>query len=78
MITMEIPGKSPRRTDSRMSLPDPEDGRRRLVQLTHDGHELARELVAIGPKISSETLAGLSDKEQQDLLQLLDRLGRKS
>lgn len=56
---------------------DPADGRRRLVQLTHDGHELARELVAIGPEISRETLAGLSDREQRDLLRLLDRLGRK-
>lgn len=56
---------------------DPADGRRRLVQLTHDGHELARELVAIGPSISRETLAGLSEKEQRDLLRLLDRLGRK-
>jgi DNA-binding MarR family transcriptional regulator len=56
---------------------DPADGRRRLVQLTHDGHELARELVAVGPAISRETLAGLSEQEQQDLLRLLDRLGRK-
>ena len=56
---------------------DPGDGRRRLVQLTHDGHELARDLVAIGPAISRETLAGLSEKEQRDLLRLLDRLGRK-
>ena len=56
---------------------DPADGRRRLVQLTHDGHELARELVTIGPEISRETLAGLSDKDQRDLLHLLDRLGRK-
>lgn len=56
---------------------DPDDGRRRLVQLTHDGHELARELVAIGPTISSETLEGLSEKEQGELLRLLDRLGQK-
>jgi MarR family transcriptional regulator, lower aerobic nicotinate degradation pathway regulator len=56
---------------------DPADGRRRLVQLTHDGHELARELVAIGPTISCETLEGLSEKEQRELLRLLDRLGRK-
>jgi DNA-binding MarR family transcriptional regulator len=56
---------------------DPEDGRRRLVQLTHDGHELARELVAIGPAISRETLEGLSEPEQRDLLRLLDRLGGK-
>ena len=56
---------------------DPDDGRRRLVQLTHDGHELARELVAIGPAISRETLEGLSEPEQRDLLRLLDRLGRK-
>lgn len=55
---------------------DPADGRRRLVQLTHDGHELARDLVAIGPEISRETLAGLTDKEQRELLRLLDRLGR--
>ena len=57
---------------------DPADGRRRLVQLTHDGHELARELAAIGPVISSETLAGLSEKEQRELLRLLDHLGQKS
>jgi DNA-binding MarR family transcriptional regulator len=56
---------------------DPDDGRRRLVQLTHDGHELARELVDIGPAISRDTLAGLSDKEQRDLLRLLDKLGRE-
>lgn len=56
---------------------DPADGRRRLVQLTHDGHELASEVVAIGPEISRDTLAGLTDREQQDLLRLLDRLGRK-
>lgn len=56
---------------------DPADGRRRLVQLTHDGHELARELVEIGPEISRDTLAGLTDKEQRDLLRLLDRLGSK-
>ncbi|WP_193369506.1 MarR family winged helix-turn-helix transcriptional regulator [Pelagibius marinus] len=56
---------------------DPADGRRRLVQLTHDGHELARDLVEIGPAISRETLAGLTDNEQRDLLRLLDRLGRK-
>jgi len=56
---------------------DPDDGRRRLVQLTHDGHELARELVVIGPTISSETLEGLSEAEQRDLLRLLDKLGRK-
>jgi len=56
---------------------DPDDGRRRLVQLTHDGHELARELVAIGPTISRETLDGLSAQEQRDLLHLLDKLGQK-
>src|SRR3546814_14791347 len=56
---------------------DPDDGRRRLVQLTHDGHELAREVVAIGPGISPETLEGLREQEQSDLLHLLDRLGRK-
>jgi MarR family transcriptional regulator, lower aerobic nicotinate degradation pathway regulator len=56
---------------------DPDDGRRRLVQLTHDGHELAREVVAIGPDISRETLQGLSEQEQRDLLRLLDKLGQK-
>jgi len=56
---------------------DPDDGRRRLVQLTHDGHELARELVEIGPEISRDTLSGFSEKEQRDLLRLLDRLGHK-
>lgn len=57
---------------------DPADGRRRLVQLTRDGHELARELEAIGPSISRETLADLDEEEQRILLRLLDRLGRKS
>jgi DNA-binding MarR family transcriptional regulator len=47
------------------------------VQLTRDGHELARQLVAIGPAISSETLEGLSAKEQRELLRLLDKLGQK-
>jgi len=56
---------------------DPADGRRRLVQLTRDGHELARELIAIGPTISDEILAGLNEKERRDLLRLLDRLGQK-
>lgn len=56
---------------------DPDDGRRRLVQLTHDGHELARELVGIGPAISRETLEGLSAQEQRDLLRLLDKLGQR-
>jgi len=56
---------------------DPADGRRRLVQLTHDGHEEARALVAIGPAISRETLEGLSEAEQSELLRLLDKLGQK-
>jgi len=56
---------------------DPADGRRRLVQLTRDGHELAGELVTIGPAISSETLAGFDEEEKRDLLRLLDRLGQK-
>ncbi|NIA70020.1 MarR family transcriptional regulator [Pelagibius litoralis] len=56
---------------------DPADGRRRLVQLTRDGHEMAGELVAIGPVISRETLAGLSPEDQRDLLRLLDSLGQK-
>lgn len=56
---------------------DPADGRRRLVQLTRDGHELAGELVGIGPAISGEILADLDVEEQRDLLRLLDRLGQK-
>lgn len=56
---------------------DPADGRRRLVQLTRDGHDMARELVVIGPQISGETLDGLEPNEQAELLRLLDRLGRK-
>jgi len=47
------------------------------TQSTGWGHALARELVAIGPGISRETLEGLSEKEQRDLLRLLDRLGQK-
>ncbi|WP_299621740.1 MarR family winged helix-turn-helix transcriptional regulator [Pelagibius sp.] len=56
---------------------DPADGRRRLVQLTRDGHEMARDLVVIGPEISRETLAGLNPDEQRELLRLLDLLGQK-
>lgn len=57
---------------------DPADGRRRLVQLTRDGHELAHELEGIGPAISGEILAGFDEEEQRSLLRLLDRLGQKS
>src|SRR3546814_21032612 len=56
---------------------DPDDGRRRLVQLTNDGHELAREGVAIGPGIWRETLEGRNKQEQHDMLHLTARSGRK-
>jgi MarR family transcriptional regulator, lower aerobic nicotinate degradation pathway regulator len=36
-----------------------------------------RGVVAIGPEISRETLEGLSETEQRDLLRLLDRVGQR-
>src|SRR3546814_12523648 len=56
---------------------DPDDGRRRLVQLTHDGHELAREVVAIGPGLSRGPLEGPSGQGQSDLPPPPDRWGRR-
>ena len=57
---------------------DPADGRRRLVRLTEAGHELARSLRAIGPRISELTLDGFSAAERRELLRLLARLGARA
>ena len=56
---------------------DPADGRRRLGQLTRDGHDLAAELATLGPGISREILDGLEPREQAELLRMLDKLGQK-
>ena len=57
--------------------PDPADGRRRLAQLTQSGQSLADTLLEVGPEISAATLAPFSAAERQQLLSLLDRLGRR-
>ena len=58
--------------------PDPDDGRRRLVRLTEEGHALARELRSVGPTVSEMTLASFSAVERRELLRLLARLGERA
>ena len=56
---------------------DPKDGRRRLIQLTQPGHDLALRLRAIGPRISEHILAELSPRDCKALLRLLAQLGAR-
>ena len=58
--------------------PDPDDGRRRLVRLTEEGHALAQNLRSVGPTISEMTLAGFTAAERRELLRLLAQLGERS
>jgi MarR family transcriptional regulator, lower aerobic nicotinate degradation pathway regulator len=54
--------------------PDPEDGRRILVEATAAGRELVERLAPGALAISEETLAPLSEAERETLLLLLRRL----
>jgi len=53
---------------------DPDDRRRRLVQLTVKGQEEAAALRRHGPVITARTLAGLTPQEQETLVALLEKL----
>lgn len=53
---------------------DPDDRRRRLVQLTVKGQEEAMALRRHGPVITARTLAGLTPREQETLVALLEKL----
>ena len=56
---------------------DPGDGRRRLIQLTRSGADLAKRLREIGPRISEATLAGFNARDRKSLLRLLAMLGER-
>ncbi len=56
---------------------DPTDRRRRLAQLTRSGHDLGRELIEIGPRISERILDPFTPDERRTVLRLLERLGNR-
>lgn len=53
---------------------DPDDSRRRLVDLTDSGQALIDDLVLVGEAATKETLASLNEDEQQTLMTLLARI----
>ena len=57
-----------------ITRPDPEDSRRRLVQLTIAGTTMIDDLIACGEIATNETLAPLNTEEQQTLKELLARI----
>jgi DNA-binding MarR family transcriptional regulator len=56
------------------TCPDPSNRRRLLVDLTPAGRELVRELTSAAHEITEETLAPLSEGEQEVFLALLTKL----
>lgn len=55
-------------------IPDPEDGRRLLVQLTESGAELVARTMPLGQLVTEQTLAPLSAEERVVFLELLQKL----
>lgn len=55
-------------------LPDEDDARLRLIALTSEGCDLARQMKAIGADVSRHTLAPLTPAEARSFLALLARL----
>ncbi|WP_341703265.1 MarR family winged helix-turn-helix transcriptional regulator [Ferrovibrio sp.] len=55
--------------------PDKNDKRRRCLSLTAAGRDLVARLLANGPKVSQATLDPLSPAEQQQVVDLLKRMG---
>ena len=53
---------------------DPEDRRVRRVELTPEGVELHRRLLAEAELLEAVLLAGLDERERADLLAMLDRI----
>lgn len=54
--------------------PDPDDGRRRLVDLNDEGRALVRRFVPVAKRITEETLAPLDARERATLIGLLLKL----
>lgn len=54
--------------------PDPDDRRRMLISLTKEGKGLCRKLPELGKKITTETVAPLTESEQRNLLRLLRKI----
>jgi DNA-binding MarR family transcriptional regulator len=55
-------------------VPDPDDGRGILVQLTKSGVKLVDKLAALHLENERRMLAGLSDREREQLARLLEKL----
>jgi DNA-binding MarR family transcriptional regulator len=56
------------------AVPDPQDRRRVMLDLTDDGRRVAAEAMAAGREITEATLAPLSAQERAALLDLLAKL----
>lgn len=54
--------------------PDPQDGRKHLVELTEKGAEVVRAAIPLGLRISRETLKPLNIRERRTLMRLLRKL----
>ena len=61
-----------------ITRPDPDDSRRRLVELAPDGVTLIDNLVKIGEQATNETFAPLSQSERRKLNALLVRVVGKA
>jgi len=55
---------------------DPKDARLVMLELTDKGKDAIQRMKAVGAEVSRETLAGFSDEEAEQLIRLLERLGR--
>src|SRR5215475_1129710 len=56
------------------SRPDPGDARRTLLSLTLDGQRVVGKLILNGPAVSRETLKPLTNIEQRQLVELLQKI----
>jgi len=56
------------------SRPDPGDARRTLLSLTTEGQRVTAKLMMNGPGVSRETLRPLSQNEQRQLIDLLNKI----
>jgi DNA-binding MarR family transcriptional regulator len=56
------------------SRPDPEDGRRLLIELTEEGLRVYRSAAPVASEITEKTLAPLAETERKILVELLRRI----
>jgi DNA-binding MarR family transcriptional regulator len=56
------------------SRPDPGDARRTLLSLTTEGQKVTAKLMLNGPAVSRETLKPLTNVEQRQLVELLNKI----